>query len=292
MDDWNEIRSAYHVVRLGTVSAAAEALGVHRATVIRHIDALEAELGQKVFYRHARGYTPTDVGQDLLRAAEAAEASFADFVGRAKGRATSLSGDFIVTSMGFLSPMIMPVLASIRQKHPNLTIRYLVSQRLFRLEYGECHIAVRAGLRPKEPDHVVQHFRRIEFALFASRGYIDEHGMPQDRAALTEHSFVELEREVAKAGFQRWLDKWIPDANVRFRSSSPKLIEAAIVDGMGIGFLPVHSAAQQENLVTVLPYRRPWHIDSWVVTHVDVHRSAKVQVFLQMLKAQGNAIDH
>ena len=40
MDDWDQIRTAAQVARLGTVSAAAETLGVHRATVTRHIDSL------------------------------------------------------------------------------------------------------------------------------------------------------------------------------------------------------------------------------------------------------------
>ena len=62
MDNWDEIRTAYQVARMGTVSGAAEVLGVHHATVIRHIDALEARLGVKLFQRHARGYTPTEAG--------------------------------------------------------------------------------------------------------------------------------------------------------------------------------------------------------------------------------------
>jgi len=36
MDQWDELHTAYWVARLGTVSAAAERLGVHRATVVRH----------------------------------------------------------------------------------------------------------------------------------------------------------------------------------------------------------------------------------------------------------------
>ena len=35
INDWNQVRTAYHVARLGTVSAAARFLGVHHATVIR-----------------------------------------------------------------------------------------------------------------------------------------------------------------------------------------------------------------------------------------------------------------
>ena len=47
MDHWTEIRTAYGVARSGTVSKAAQELGVHRATVNRHIDALEAEIGTR-----------------------------------------------------------------------------------------------------------------------------------------------------------------------------------------------------------------------------------------------------
>ena len=42
MENWDEVRTAYQVARMGTVSGAAEVLGVHHATVIRHIDAIEA----------------------------------------------------------------------------------------------------------------------------------------------------------------------------------------------------------------------------------------------------------
>ena len=44
VENWDEIRTAYQVARLGTVSGAAEVLGVHHATVIRHVDALEKRL--------------------------------------------------------------------------------------------------------------------------------------------------------------------------------------------------------------------------------------------------------
>ena len=59
---WAEIGSAREVVRHSTVSGAANALGLHRATVTRYIDTLEAKLGGKLFLRHARGYLPTELG--------------------------------------------------------------------------------------------------------------------------------------------------------------------------------------------------------------------------------------
>ena len=34
MDSWDEVKTAYQAAQLGTVSGAAEVLGVHHATVI------------------------------------------------------------------------------------------------------------------------------------------------------------------------------------------------------------------------------------------------------------------
>ena len=68
MENWDEVKTAYQVARMGTVSGAADVLGVHHATVIRHVDALEQRLGVKLFQRHARGYTATEPGMDLRRA--------------------------------------------------------------------------------------------------------------------------------------------------------------------------------------------------------------------------------
>jgi len=71
VDNWDEIRTAFQVAQRGTVSGAAEVLGVHHATVIRHIDALEARLAVKLFQRHERGYNPTADGQYLMRLVQA-----------------------------------------------------------------------------------------------------------------------------------------------------------------------------------------------------------------------------
>ncbi|KAG1647402.1 ATP synthase protein I [Nymphon striatum] len=146
MDNWDEIRTAFQVARMGTVSGAAEVLGVHHATVIRHIDALEGRLGVKLFQRHARGYTATEAGNDLLRVAQATDDQFAQLAGRIKGRGTDVSGELVVTSLVALAAQIAPILAAFQRQHRDVSVRYLTGDRLFRLEYGEAHVAIRAGV--------------------------------------------------------------------------------------------------------------------------------------------------
>ena len=102
MDNWDEIRTAFQVARIGTVSGAAEILRVHHATVIRHIDALEQRLGVKLFQRHARGYTATEAGQDLMQVATATDDKFTQLAGRIRGQSDGVSGDLVVTSLVML----------------------------------------------------------------------------------------------------------------------------------------------------------------------------------------------
>jgi len=112
MDNWDEIRTAFQVARRGTVSGAADELGVHHATVIRHIDALEQRLGVKLFQRHARGYTATEAGQDLLQVAQATDDQFTQLAGRIKGQGEGVSGELVVTSLESASPMLTPILVA------------------------------------------------------------------------------------------------------------------------------------------------------------------------------------
>ena len=178
MDSWDEIRTAFQVARAGTVSGAAQRLGVHHATVIRHVDALEARLGVKLFQRHARGYSPTEAGTDLFQVAQATEDQFTQLAGRIKGQGQGVTGDLVVTSLGALGGLLAPLLAQYQIENPDVTIRFLTSERLFRLEYGEAHVAIRAGGKPDQPDNVVQPFVSQHMALVASDAYVARHGLP------------------------------------------------------------------------------------------------------------------
>ena len=237
MDNWNEIRTAYQVARLGTISAAAEYLGVHRATVIRHIDALEAVLGEKLFQRHSRGYTPTEVGLDLMRVAKTTDEQFSQLVGRIKGRATELSGEFVVTSLYVVTPILMPVLNTFQTQHPNIVVRYMASDRIFRLEYGEAHVAIRTGPKPEHPDNVVHPFPKLRMGLYASTDYVSRNGSPQTLDDFANHSFVGYANPSFRAGFNIWLRAHVPEEKIIFRSNSALVLDQAITSGTGIGFM-------------------------------------------------------
>lgn len=283
-NDWDEVRTAFQVARLGTVSGAAQALGVHHATVIRHIDSLEGKLGTKLFQRHARGYTPTEAGQDLLTVAQSTDDQLGQLANRIKGRGNEVTGDLIVTSIAVLAPLLSPALAAFREEHPELTIKFLTDERLFRLEYGEAHVAIRAGNPPDQPDNVVQKFYNQGFGLYASKDYIAKHGRLTSLEDVGDHVFIGSADDVPRAPFFAWMQKNIPDRNIGYQINQVTAARPAVIAGLGIGFSTTWAEADQDQVEMLFPPRPEWNSQLWLVTHVDLHRTAKVQTFVSFLK--------
>ncbi len=284
MENWDEIRTAFQVARMGTVSGAAEVLGVHHATVIRHIDALEKRLGAKLFQRHARGYTPTEAGRDLLSVAQTTEEQFAHLSSRIKGQGETVSGELVVTSIAGIADLLTPVMVSFQVAWPDVRVRFLTDMRVFRLDYGEAHVAIRAGAGPEEPDNVVQPLTRIQSGLYAAQSYIDRFGKPGSENDFDGHRFVSSDNETTRAPFHRWLRATVQPNQIAYAATEPAALEEAVRQGAGIGFVSCFRAEREPGLVEILPPRAEWEAPLRIVTHVDLHRTRKVQAFLAHLK--------
>ncbi len=286
MTNWDEIRTAYQVARAGTVSGAAQVLGVHHATVIRHIDALEEQMGTKLFQRHARGYTPTEAGADLLRVAQATDDQFSQLASRIKGQGDTVSGELVITSLASFSHVLTPILVHFQQEHPEVLVRYLTGRRLFRLEYGEAHVAVRAGSPPDQPDNVAQKFAVERIALYGSKEYLAKNGKPESEHDLRSHRFVAYDEPQSRAPYLNWLKENVPNELSTFLVADDRTAQQAVRAGAGLGFMSERRADCYPELEQVLAPRQEWESQLWLVTHVDLHRTAKVQVFLRFLKAE------
>jgi DNA-binding transcriptional LysR family regulator len=282
--DWDEIRTAFHVARLGTVSGAAQALGVHHATVIRHVDALERRLGVRLFQRHARGYTPTEAGRELMQVAQVTEDQFAQLLGRIRGRGGELTGELTVTAIPGIGRAVAPALAAFQERYPGVSLRYLSDARVFRLEYGEAHAAIRAGSAPAEPDNVVQRLGTVRPRLCAAASYIARHGRPRSDADLARHRFIGSDDPAARAPFLRWLREAVPAQAIVFRATEPAAMAEAVRAGIGLGFLTATEAAAEPGVEVVMGPRPEWDSPLWLVTHVDLHRTPKVHALAAHLK--------
>ena len=270
-------------------SRGAKENEVSQSAASQMVQHLEERLGVKLFQRHARGYSTTEAGEDLLRVAQATDDQFSQLAGRIKGRGNDVSGELVITSLGGFSHLLVPVLTEFRQEYPDIILRYLTGDRLFRLEYGEAHVAIRAGRAPDQPDNVVQPFYTQAHTLYAAQSYVDRHGLPASEEEFDQHWFVSADDPKNRAPFNQWLRQTAPEERIIFRSQDVHAQRRAIVDGAGIGFLSKVLANQLGNLTEVMPARDEWSSPIWLVTHMDLHRTTKVQAFLRFLKDRAKA---
>jgi molybdate transport repressor ModE-like protein len=114
------------VARRGSVTATARALNYTPSAVSQQISRLEAEAGQPLLERHARGVTLTDAGRVLVDRGEriereltAAENELADFAGLRAG--TLRVGTFPTVGASLLPPAVI----AFKEAHPGirLTVR-------------------------------------------------------------------------------------------------------------------------------------------------------------------------
>ncbi len=278
IESWDDIRVALAVARTGTVSGAAEALGVHHATVIRRVDALEAQLGARLFQRHSRGYALTEAGQALLKTGAEAEERFAQLAAQIAGAGDRIEGELVITSLPELADVVMPRLIGLLRRHPGLRLDYVTDVRLFRLDAGEAHVAIRAGARPTEPDYVVSAMCQVPHALYASADYVARHGPVEGIAG---HRLALPGPQARNAPVMRWLAERVAPDQVLLTANDDAAREAVIRAGLAIGPL-VASRAQGLVAVMALP---EWESSLWLVTHVDLHRTPKVQAALAALRA-------
>ena len=286
MNLWTEIRTAWHVAQQRNVTRAAQLLGMHHSSVIRHIDALEAELGVKLFQRHSQGYTPTEAGEELLRTASSVDDQLTHMMARIEDAQSQISGQLVLTMVPGFEFTIMPVLARYQRQFPQVELIFFSDARQFALSRGEAHIALRAGPKPAEPDNIVSHLWDSVPGLYASPDYVARHGLPEHADDLVNHRFVVGNEAFVRAPFNQWLLARLPDQAVVLRTPQIAAVYAAIQNGIGIGFLQTRLAPS--GTVPVLPDLRPpeWTVPIWMVTHVDLHRSPKVQSLTRFIQQE------
>lgn len=279
MKAWNEVRTAACVARLGTVNAAATELGIHRASVNRHVETLENQLGAKLFIRHGRGYTPTPLGLELLRMADATSAHFGELERKAKEDTLSVEGIFNVTLVADLVPVLLPTLKIFRDHNPKVDLNLIGEDRVLKLEYGEADVAVRIGAKPDHPDNVVLPLTRVRMGFYGPT----EFDMPTDLTKLPDRCVVGPTDQAPSATYFDWLKTEIPSHAIGLRSNSIPAMWDAVRLGFGVGFLP-HHRAKGCDLVELIEAQDEWHEQVWLVTHADMHRSAKIQALVRAAK--------
>ncbi len=119
----SQIKTLIHVAELGSISKAADRLGIAQPALSRQIRMLEQELKAPLFIRHGRGMIPTELGRQILIPAgeilgrlddmrQLADEGRTSFLGRVRFGMTPTVAEI----------MTVPLAKRVREAHPRLSL--------------------------------------------------------------------------------------------------------------------------------------------------------------------------
>lgn len=283
--------------RGGTLASAAQVMRVNPSTVHRRMARMEAALGTRLFDRSQRGYALTEAGEELLTHALAIEKQVFAVGRKVVGRDQRLSGVVRVSTVDDLAVHVLPpVFAEFRVRHPGVTFDVRVGIDFADLMRQQADVALRLGMKPRDPDVVVKSVARIGVALYGSRAYLRKHGRPAALSDLAAHALVMGDERMAAVDMERLVMRYADPDRIAFRSNSMLARAAAIRDGVGIGFVPLFVARRERGLVPLALGEARLGGDLWLVVHADLKRNARVRAFvdhvLQAFRALRPELEH
>jgi DNA-binding transcriptional LysR family regulator len=185
--DWHLFRTFLTVVREGSLSSAARALGTTQPTMGRQVAALEASLRVKLFTRSLDGLSPTEAGFRLIPSAEAMAAAVEAAQRSASGEIGEEHGTVRITVSHMVGNEVLPpILATIHAAHPGISVELALSNRNEDLLRGDADIAVRM-VRPTQSALVAKRIGQIDVGLYGHRRYLKKRSMPRRLVDLREH---------------------------------------------------------------------------------------------------------
>lgn len=123
--DLSHLRALLAVIQTGTLSKAADMLGLTQPAVSRQIRLLEEELGEKLFFRHGRGMTPSDTARRIaLRAAAGLRELDAISRDVSEQREAPSGLVFLGLTPTIAKMAIVPIMGIIKQRYPAIRLRF------------------------------------------------------------------------------------------------------------------------------------------------------------------------
>ena len=273
-DNWDDLRFVLAVAQQGSVSAAARALGVNHATVLRRIAAFEERHGSLVFDKTARGYSVPQERAPIIDAAREVEAAILAVSRMIEGAQTPLHGVVRVTSTDTFCHMILPaILSEFRAEAADLQIDLFCSNAHLDLARLDADITVRPAVSlPRELRGEI--VAELGFAVYAARG---------DTVARDTVDWLGLSGPLAAAAPAKWLvDSIPPEAIVGSADSFVTLREMAAM-GLGRAILPCILGDQDTRLARVATEMPAFQRPIWVASHADLAEVPRIRAVRQYL---------
>jgi len=288
MDQIQAMRIFVRVVEAGTFTRAADSLSLPKATVTKHVQALEERLRVKLLNRTTRRVTVTPDGAAyydrtvrLLTDLDDIEASMTNARANPRGRLRIDVG----TSVAQL--LIIPQLAEFHARYPDIQVDLGVSDRTVDLIGDNVDCVIRGG-ELSDQSLVARRIGNLEFITAAAPAYLERKGTPTHPLEIEEKhaSVIYFSPQSGRhypLEFRRGDESIDITGPYQLSVNEANAYVTSIVAGLGIGQITSWQAQRylaSGALVQLLPDWTQPLLPVYVVYPPNRHLSAKVRAFV------------
>lgn len=289
MDRFIEIQLFVQVAESGSLSRAAEALGLSNAAASRHLQALEARLDARLIERNTRRLYITDTGQEFFSRAKSILTDLQDAEEAVNARTLNPSGTLrISASLSFSMQHIAPLLREYTRRYPNVQVHVEAANRYLDIIENNIDVAIRTREFESDSNITVRRLARTRRILAASPCYLADHGHPQRLEELPQHRFLlythannPYKLRFTRAGVTQTIE-----VKGLLESNDGQILRAAALDGMGILVQPAYIVYEDVAAGRLAPV-----LDGWDLPRLTInlaypsrkHLSAKVRTFIDFM---------
>ena len=259
MDKFQEMASFVAVVEAGSFVGAADAIGLSKAAVSRHVAELEQRLGARLLQRTTRRLSLTDDGQlffarakEMLAAVDEAESEISSRSGEPSGRLR------INAPLTFGVLHLAPLWPRFARLYPKVSLDIDLSDRVVDLVEEGYDLAVRITNLPNS-QLVSRQLATTRMIACASPPYLAQHGTPEHPSDLAQHEVISYSYFAAR---DEWTFTAVDDTSVvvrthaRIHANNGDTCRAAALEHQGIILQPdflIADDLRRGALVELLP---------------------------------------
>ncbi len=270
---FRQLRVFSEVARQLSFTGAAQTLNLTPPAVTMQVRELEKHIGLPLFDRSGRKVSLTTVGEYMLVYARKMLATLKD-AEDAAARLQKLEVGLLTIGMVSTAKYFLPhLLARFRQEHQGIDIKLVVGNReqLVKMLYAnEVDIAI-MGRPPTEMATRAEPFAAHPHVFVAAVDHplaSAESLLPRD---LERQPFILREPgSGTRAALERFLEKARIAPNVTMEMASNETIKQAVMAGMGLSFLSLHTLGLEldNRLISILDVEGSPVVRAWNVVHM------------------------
>ena len=290
--DWDKLRIFHAVADAGSLTHAGDVLHLSQSAVSRQVRALEESLGTTLFHRHARGLILTEQGEMLFDATKAMNRKMDTTAARIRDSEEHVFGELkVTTTTGFGTLCLVPRLAKLYERYPDLKIDLMLEERVLDLPMREADVAIRMK-EPSQADLIRRRLLNIRIRLYASPEYVERKGLPERLEDLSAHRLICQSPMTPQVAAGAALSQALLSQHVTMTLlvNSYFGVLQGVLSHVGIGVLPNYMEQEMPHLVRVLPDVESTEVPVFLAFPEELRSSRRVAAFRDFVLEEIQAI--